>query len=159
MIQKNSNNMKRSIMNTIKNKKGMISRKEKSFADNVGQINKLVEGSKIIGDLFADQNLRIDGEIKGNVSTSSKVVIGEKGKITGNLICLEADIEGTVEGTISVEGLLILRKSSLINGDIYTYRIQIDEGAAFNGQCKMGKKPSTSQAKPQAIAESAPLSN
>ena len=146
-------------MNTIKNKKVMISRKEKSFSDNAGQINKLVEGSKIIGDLFADQNLRIDGEIKGNVSTSSKVVIGEKGKVTGNLICLEADIEGTVDGTISVEGLLILRKSSLINGDIYTFRIQIDEGAAFNGQCKMGKKPSATQVKPQPIAESISLSN
>lgn len=137
----------------------MISRKEKTFADNAGQINKLVEGSKIIGDLFADQNLRIDGEIKGNVSTSSKVVIGEKGKITGNLICLEADIEGTVEGTISVDGLIILRKSSLINGDVYTLRIQIDEGASFNGQCKMGKKPSVSQTKAQPVAENVILTN
>lgn len=117
----------------------MMKRKEKSTFESPERLNRLVEGSRVIGDLFADSNLRIDGEIKGNVSTSSKVVIGENGSVTGNLTCLDADIEGAVEGTISVEGLLILRERAKINGDIFTSRIQIEEGAAFNGKCQMGK--------------------
>lgn len=122
-----------------------MKRKEKSTFESPERLNRLVEGSKIIGDLFADSNLRIDGEIKGNVSTSSKVVIGENGKITGNLTCLDADIEGIVEGTITVEGLLVLREAAKISGDIYTLRIQIDEGAFFNGKCQMGKRSVSDQ--------------
>lgn len=116
-----------------------MKRKEKSTFESPDRLNRLVEGARIIGDLFADSNLRIDGEVKGNVSTASKVVLGENGKITGNLTCMDADIEGIVQGTISVEGLLVLREKSKIDGDIYTSRIQIDEGASFNGKCKMGK--------------------
>lgn len=118
----------------------MMKRKEKSTFESPERLNRLVEGSKIVGDLFADSNLRIDGEIKGNVSTSSKVVIGENGRITGNLTCLDADVEGVVEGTVTIEGLLVLREKSKITGDIHTSRIQIDEGASFNGKCQMGKR-------------------
>lgn len=134
--------MRPSIRNTI-NK--MMKRKEKPTFESPDRLNRLVEGARIIGDLFADSNLRIDGEVKGNVSTSSKVVIGENGKITGNLTCLDADVEGIVEGTISVEGILVLREKAKIEGDIYTSRIQIDEGASFNGKCQMGKPSAADQ--------------
>lgn len=116
-----------------------MKRREKPSFESPERLNRLVEGVRVVGDLFADSNLRIDGEIKGNVSTSSKVVIGENGSIKGNLTCLDADIEGFIEGTLKVEGLLILRQTAKINGDIYTSRIQIDEGASFNGKCQMGK--------------------
>lgn len=122
----------------------MMKRKEKSVFESPERLNRLVEGSKVIGDLFADSNLRVDGEIKGNVSTSSKIVVGENGKITGNITCLDADVEGVVNGTLKVEGLLILRKKAVINGDIYTLRIQIEEGATFNGKCKMSTNNSIS---------------
>lgn len=118
-------------------KRPMI-RKDKSNSESPERLNRLVEGSIVVGDLFAESNLRIDGEVKGNVSTTSKVVIGEKGKITGNLSCLNADVEGVVTGTIKVEEMLCLREQCKINGDIFTARIQIDEGATFNGKCQMG---------------------
>lgn len=122
-----------------------MKRREKPSFESPERLNRLVEGVRIVGDLFADSSLRIDGEIKGNVSTSSKVVIGENGSIKGNLTCMEADIEGTVDGTLKIEGLLILRQNAKINGDIYTSRIQIDEGAAFNGKCQMGKVSAADQ--------------
>lgn len=114
-------------------------RKDKTNFESPDRLNRIVEGTRLIGDLFADSNLRVDGEIKGNVSTSSKVVIGENGRILGNLSCLEADIEGFVDGKINVEGILVLRAKAKITGDIITNKIQIDEGALFNGKCQMGK--------------------
>ncbi len=122
-----------------------MKRREKPSFESPERLNRLVEGVRIVGDLFADSSLRIDGEIKGNVSTSAKVVIGENGSIKGNLTCMEADIEGTVDGTLKIEGLLILRQNAKINGDISTSRIQIDEGAAFNGKCQMGKVSAADQ--------------
>lgn len=103
--------------------------------------NIIVEGSKILGDMITEANLRIDGEILGNVTSASKVVIGANGRIKGNLTCLDADIEGNIEGTLMVEKLLCLRATANVNGEITTARIQIDEGAQFSGNCKMSNIP------------------
>lgn len=117
----------------------MLKRKEKLQFESPERLNRLVEGSKIVGDLFADSSLRIDGEVQGNISTSSKVVVGENGLIKGNLVCQEADIEGTINGTVSIEGLLILRDKAKVIGDIQTAKLHVEEGAVFLGNCSMGK--------------------
>ena len=121
--------------------------------DGPDRVNVIVEGSKIIGDFIAESNVRIDGEIQGNVSSSAKVVIGQTGLITGNLICSDADIEGKVDGILKVEGLLSLRSNAKINGEITTAKIQIEEGAQFSGQCKMSNFSSKSTASPKAVQE------
>ena len=116
----------------------MLKKKEKVQFESPDRLNRLVEGTKIVGDILSESNLRIDGEVRGNVSTSAKVVIGEKGFIYGNLICLEADVEGRIEGKLTIEGLLILRETARIDGDIFTSKLHMEEGAVFEGACKMG---------------------
>ena len=106
-------------------------------ADGPDRLNVIVEGSKITADFSAQSNVRIDGEIQGNVTSSSKVVIGQTGLIHGNLICEEADIEGKIEGSLKIESLLTLRSRASVNGEISTSKIQIEEGAQFSGECKM----------------------
>jgi cytoskeletal protein CcmA (bactofilin family) len=116
----------------------MLKRKEKSHVDNPERLNRLVDGTKIVGDIFSESNLRIDGEVQGNISTKGKVVIGENGLVNGNLTCQEADIEGKINGNLSVESLLILRETAKIAGDIQTARLHMEEGALFLGSCAMG---------------------
>ncbi len=115
----------------------MLRRKEKTQFESTDKVNKLVEGTKIIGDIIADSNIRIDGEIVGNVFSRAKVIIGETGVVFGNISCLEADIEGKVNGSLEIEGLLILRDKSKIVGDILTSKLHIEEGAVFLGSCHM----------------------
>lgn len=115
----------------------MLKRKEKIQFESPDRLNRIVEGTKIVGDLITDSNLRIDGEIIGNVVSRSKVVIGETGIIKGDISCLEADIEGNVEGKLEIEDILVLREKAKIVGDIMTTKLQIEEGAIFVGSCKM----------------------
>ena len=105
--------------------------------DSPDRLNIIVEGSKVIGDMLTESNLRIDGEVKGNVSSASKVVIGKNGIILGNLTCSDADIEGDVTGFINVESLTVLRATAKIQGEITTAKLTIEEGAQFSGNCKM----------------------
>lgn len=107
------------------------------MGDSPDRLNVIVEGSKIVGDFIAASNVRIDGEIQGNVSSSAKIVIGKSGIINGNLVCSDADVEGRIEGILKVEGLLTLRSNARVIGEITTAKIQIEEGAEFSGQCKM----------------------
>ena len=113
--------------------------------DSPERLNIIVNGSKVIGDLITDSNLRIDGEVLGNVSSASKVVIGQTGVVKGNLTCAEGDIEGSVEGTLIIDGLLTLRAKSNIEGEITTAKLQVEEGAQFSGSCKMNNFTTVSE--------------
>ena len=119
----------------------MLKKKDKTQFESPERLNRLVEGTRIVGDILSESSMRIDGEVKGNISTSSKVVIGETGYVHGNLTCLEADIEGKLEGKIVIEGLLILREQARIYGDIQTAKLHMEEGAVFEGVCKMSQSP------------------
>jgi cytoskeletal protein CcmA (bactofilin family) len=115
----------------------MLKRKERIQFESPDRLNRLVEGTKIDGDLITESNIRIDGEVHGNVTTTAKVVIGETGLIKGNLTCQEADIEGKIEGKLLIESLLILREQAKVYGDIHTAKLHVEEGAVFLGECKM----------------------
>ena len=124
------------------------------MGDSPDRLNVIVEGTKIVGDFIAESNVRIDGEIEGNVSSSAKIVIGQTGLIKGNLVCADADIDGKIEGMLKVEGLLSLRSKARVIGEITTARIQIEEGAEFSGQCKMSNfTASTSSVKENTLQE------
>lgn len=124
-----------------------MKKKGKMSFESPDKLNVIVEGSKVIGDMITESNLRIDGEVVGNVSASSKVVIGVFGKIKGNLACGSADIEGKVDGILKVDGLLSLRSTAAITGEITTAKLEVEEGAKFSGSCVMnnGKAAMTSK--------------
>jgi cytoskeletal protein CcmA (bactofilin family) len=112
-----------------------------------------VEGTKISGDIHSESNIRIDGTVDGNVTTTAKIVVGENGIVTGNLKSADADIEGTLHGDATINGVLILREKALVHGDIQTHRIHIEEGATFNGACQMTSIPSGKSTHPVTPSE------
>jgi len=118
-------------------KEGMKKKVGATGGESPNRLNVIVEGSKIIGDFIAESNVRIDGEIQGNVSSSAKVVVGKTGVINGNLMCADSDVEGQIEGVLKIENLLSLRSTAKVTGEITTSKIQIEEGAEFSGNCKM----------------------
>ena len=131
----------------------MLRRKEKTQFESTEKLNRLVEGTKVVGDIISDSNLRIDGEIVGNIFSRSKVVIGETGVVFGNISCLEADIEGKINGSLEIEGLLVLREKSKIVGDILTSKLHIEEGAIFLGTCHMTGQESIKEQSHLVISE------
>ena len=108
-----------------------------STHDQSDRLNKILSGTEITGDIVSDANLLIEGEIIGNVSCSGKVMIGTSGKIKGNLVCVNAEIDGAMDGELTIENLLVLHSTARIKGDIQTMKLTIEEGAYFEGACVM----------------------
>lgn len=102
------------------------------------RLNRIVEGTSIEGEIKADSNLRIDGFVKGLVQTKGRLVIGINGKVDGDIICQNADVEGEILGTIKVEELLSLKSTARLTGKIVTNKLAIESGAEFTGSCDMG---------------------
>lgn len=100
--------------------------------------NALTARSKIVGNIIADSDFRIDGTIEGELNCSGKVVIGESGCIKGSIVCQNAEILGMMDGKITCKQQLSLRASGKIIGDVQTKTLIVEPGAIFNGTCAMG---------------------
>ena len=95
-------------------------------------------GTTVKGDISSNSDLRIDGAIIGNVSSSAKIVIGASGTVEGDISGNQADIVGKVSGNIKTKDLLQLRGDCVVNGNVYAGKLQVEPTAIFNGQCHMG---------------------
>jgi len=103
-----------------------------------GSINLLGAGTKINGDITSNGDFRIDGNLIGNISISGKLVLGNTGRIEGNIQCTNADLSGEVKGIVNITEILSLKSTAKINGDIVTGKLTIEAGAIFTGTCNMG---------------------
>lgn len=103
-----------------------------------GGINSLGHGTKLVGDLSAQSDIRIDGELEGNLKCEGKVILGPKGVIKGTIDCQSAVIEGTISGTLKVKEILQVKESAKITGEITTDKLMVQSGAVFNVKCEMG---------------------
>ncbi len=110
--------------------------KKKNLEPSVAQ-NRINEGTKLKGDISSTGFFRIDGTVEGNVKTPSKVVLGKLGIIVGTLICDSADIEGRFEGNLQVSGILTLRSTAVVDGEVVVGKLAIEPGAILNASCVM----------------------
>lgn len=106
-------------------------------------------GTTLKGDISSNSDLRIDGTIIGNIISTAKVVVGANGVVEGDITGNQADIIGKVTGNVKAKDLLQLRGDSVVNGNLYAGKLQVEPSATFNGQCHMGS----------AAAETIELSN
>lgn len=117
----------------------MFTNKEDSKINEISNSsNTISKETSIEGNVETSGNLRIEGKILGDIRAQSKVVLGASANVEGKIFAQTADIEGTVKGTVQVEGLLTLKSSAVIKGDINTGKLVMDAGAQFEGKCKMG---------------------
>jgi len=106
-------------------------------------INIIGQSTDIQGDIHTSGDMRIDGKLKGNVSSTQKLVVGSSGIVEGNITCKDCDISGKVIGNILVEELLTLQSTADVVGDINTCKLIIELDAQYFGNCKMGQNNST----------------
>ena len=119
-------------------------------------INQIGVGTEITGDVSTNGDIRIDGNLTGNLKTKGKLVIGETGTIKGEITCKNSVVEGSVNGKISVSELLTLKATSSLKGDINTRRLAIEPGAKFTGNCNMSMDtPATNANEPEKSTEGA----
>ena len=102
--------------------------------------NAITAESKIIGTIVANNDIRIDGTVEGDIQCRGKVVIGEKGFVHGNIQCTNAEVQGRIEGKVEASQTLALRASANIQGDVVTQSLIVEPNAIFCGTCQMGKK-------------------
>lgn len=105
-------------------------------------INRISEGTTIIGSINATGDLRVDGRVEGTINATGKVVIGNAGYIKGDLTANTLDMMGYVEGNVVVSDIVMMKSTSAVDGNIVAGKLLVESGARVNGNCLIGKKNS-----------------
>ena len=99
------------------------------------------------GQIFAREDLTIDGEVEGTVECHDhRLTIGPNARVLATLKAREIIIHGSIQGNIEATDKIDMKKEAKLVGDIKTTRIVIEDGAYFKGSIDISKtaaKPSS----------------
>lgn len=97
--------------------------------------------STFTGELNVKGTLRVDGIIEGDIF-ADWVIVGETGKIHGNVKSRGVVVGGRVEGNIDASEIVELKGKGEVSGEICTAKLAMSEGAIFDGRSNMKKTSS-----------------
>ena len=94
-------------------------------------------GAVFNGDFVVQDTIRVDGTINGNCNCKGTLILGEQGKVIGNINAQNVFISGQVKGDIVSTGKLEVLSTGRVTGDISARKLVVDEDAYFDGRCTM----------------------
>ncbi|MFN2532346.1 MAG: polymer-forming cytoskeletal protein [Pyrinomonadaceae bacterium] len=104
-----------------------------------GTLSGFVGGGTVVtGEANFKAMMRVDGHLSGRVNSSSgTLIVGANGKVDANIEVAVAIIHGAINGDIIATQRLELGRAAKVNGNIQTPSLVIEQGAVFEGSCKM----------------------
>jgi len=104
-----------------------------------GTIDTLIGAkAELKGDIQFSGGLRIDGQVKGNISggtdNSSVLILSEHAVVTGDVAVPHMIINGIVKGNVRALEHLELQEKAEVQGDIHYKSLQMALGARINGK-------------------------
>lgn len=95
-------------------------------------------GTRIEGDVSFTGGLRVDGEIKGNVTAvsdaASTLVVSEQARIEGDIRVSHLVVNGTIDGPVYASEFLELQSKARVRGDVHYSRLEMHLGAVVEGR-------------------------
>jgi cytoskeletal protein CcmA (bactofilin family) len=98
------------------------------------------------GDITGNEDVYVDGQVEGTIQLpGNSLTIGPNGRVHANIAARNLIVGGSLDGNIQVTERTEFRRTAVVNGDVQSKRIAIEEGAYFNGKLEI-----VPESKPQA---------
>jgi len=91
----------------------------------------------IEGDIQGNENLQIEGKLKGSIKLAGDIYVGQTGVVDANVEADNVVILGRISGNVTARKQLQIQSSGKLMGDCTAQSIDIREGALFEGRSKM----------------------
>ncbi len=102
------------------------------------QVTIIGTGVVIEGKLASTGDVRIDGNVKGDIKAEGNVTVGESGGVDGQIHADIITLGGKVTGSVNAKDKLVLEAKASLKGDIVTKILVVEAGAKFDGKSSMG---------------------
>ena len=115
-----------------------------------GQTSKLITFEDGVVTLAGEEvpgilrSLRVDGRLEGAVDNARHVIVGDGGRIAGDVTAQVVVCGGEIEGNICADMLEVLAKAR-IKGDIRAKKMIVEEGGRIEGHCAIGGEEEASE--------------
>ena len=107
---------------------------KKKLEEKTLDVDAAMQGSLTFNDPV---NLRINGKFEGSLETRGNLTIGTTAVISADITGDNIIIGGRVKGKIIAKERLTLLPQAIVEGHIYPAKLNVAEGAVFQGQCTM----------------------
>jgi cytoskeletal protein CcmA (bactofilin family) len=94
----------------------------------------------IEADITSDEDIIIEGKVKGNISVSKTLTIGKSGKVKADINAAVVRIIGEAKGNIIASEKVELLSLGRYTGSIQSQKLVVEEGAILNGDINQKKK-------------------
>jgi cytoskeletal protein CcmA (bactofilin family) len=102
--------------------------------------SRLGSSLHVKGEISGAEDLYIDGTVEGLVHLDERnLTVGATAKLTADIIAGEVIVYGSVKGNVHGKGKIEIKKDGLVNGDLTTAQIIIEDGAYFKGSIEIEK--------------------
>ena len=96
------------------------------------------KGSVLEGNFQIENDITIYATLKGELTCTGTVVIGESGYLEANMHVKDTIIAGKVVGNLEASDKVMLKSKAVLIGDLRTRLLVVEEGAVFQGNCDSG---------------------
>ena len=98
----------------------------------------------IEGEIQGEENLHVDGNVKGRIDLRGNLFVGTSGIVEADVRATNVVIQGKIVGNVTADQQLEIQPSGKLMGDCTAASIDIREGAVFDGRSSM-KRPRTAE--------------
>jgi cytoskeletal protein CcmA (bactofilin family) len=103
-----------------------------------GEFASIGKSVSIKGELSGSEDVYVDGQLEGKIDLGgNSLTVGPNGHVHANIVAKTVTVAGTLDGNIQASERTELRKTAVVNGDVQTRRIAIEEGAYFKGRLEI----------------------
>ena len=96
-------------------------------------------GTEFVGELRFRDSFRIDGRLRGKIVSDNTLIIGESAQVEADIDCGVVSIRGTVSGRVHGRQRIELLAGAKVQATLISPKLVIEDGAFFQGECRMGE--------------------
>jgi cytoskeletal protein CcmA (bactofilin family) len=109
----------------------------------------LVDAQAQIEGKLTGRDAAVHGRVRGEISLSGKLLIGEEGRVHASVTADAVEVAGELEGDVRARAVT-LRESARVKGKVEAQALVVREGAWLTGPVSSGEAPP--KASPAALA-------
>ncbi len=102
--------------------------------------------TRFTGELAGEEDLLVQGQFEGKIDLKkSHITIGKSGRLEADVYGKIITIEGRVQGNLFGEEKIVLRQSGRVRGNMLAPRVNVEDGAKFQGNIDMDSRDGEKQ--------------
>jgi cytoskeletal protein CcmA (bactofilin family) len=110
-------------------------------APKTGEFAHIGKSVVIKGEVSGSEDLYVDGSVEGKIELRDhSLTVGPNGNVKADVTAKAVVIQGKLDGSVNASDRVELRKAAVVNGDVTTQRIAIEEGAFLKGKVDIQKE-------------------